>query len=221
MPQDQYAHLLKDELNQLDKGVVLDILAIYLKYLYCYLRTLDNLQNCLYRIDVCIRTKSLPHRFSLFIEGSAFCSNNGIITYGPVEHNKINLKVQEEHMKTVGSYLGYYTTYWHGAEALQSDIRVLLQSRGFVLPQAPKCAIPEVSKVIPNSTMPGISRAHFEDLQKVPDTVRDNYVCTGGAYMRIGAGLVMNDKDRATMACFHDAYNDWMKEVNSRCRLAA
>jgi hypothetical protein len=56
--------------------------------LYCYLRTLDNLHNCLYRINICIRTKSSLHRLSLFIEGSAFfCLNNGIITYGPVERN--------------------------------------------------------------------------------------------------------------------------------------
>jgi hypothetical protein len=32
MPLDQYSQLLKDELNMVDKGVVFDILAIYLKY---------------------------------------------------------------------------------------------------------------------------------------------------------------------------------------------
>jgi hypothetical protein len=219
MPLDQYTQLLKDELNAVDKGVVFDTLTVYLKYLFCYLRTLDNLRNCLYWIDICTRIKNSPYHFSLFFKGSAFGANTGIVTYGPVENNKINCKLREDGMKTIGTYLGYYTTYWHGACALQSDIHVLLQSHGFMLPHASKYSIPEVTKTIPNSSMAGISRAHFEDLQIVPETVRNNHIRARSAYMCIGSGLVLNDNDRALAACFRDSYNDWMGDVNSRSRL--
>ncbi len=221
MPFDQYSQLLKDEMNMVDKGVVFDILAVYLKYLFCYLRTLDNLRNCLYRIDICTRVSDSPYRFSLFAEGSAFGSNTGIVTYGPVENNEINSKLREDRLKTVGSYLGYYTTYWHGACALQSDIRVLLQSNNFVLPHASKYAIPELPKAVPNISMGGISRAHFEDLQIVPEIVRNAHLRARNAFTRIGSGLVLNDNDRALVACFRDSYNDWMNEVNSRSRLGS
>jgi hypothetical protein len=218
MPQDQYAPLLKDELNMLDKGMVFDILAVYLKYLFCYLRTLDNLRNCLHRIDICTQVKNSPHRFSIFVEGSSFDTNTGIVTYGPVENNEINSKLREDRMKTIGSYLGFYTTYWQGACALQSDIRVMLQGNGFVLPYASKYSIPELTKTIPNSTMIGISRSHFEDLQMVPEIVRNNHVQARSAYMRIGSGLIMNEGDRSSVAYFRDSYNDWMLNVNAKAR---
>jgi hypothetical protein len=126
-----------------------------------------------------------PYQFSLFVEGSAFGSNTGIVTYGPVENNEINSKLREDRMKTVGSYLGYYTTYWHGACALQSDMRVLLQSHNFVLPHGSKYAILELPKTIPNSSMAGISRAHFEDLQIVPEIVRNAHLHAQNAYIYV------------------------------------
>jgi hypothetical protein len=138
-----------------------------------------------------------------------------------VENNEINSKLREDRMKTVGSYLGYYTTYWHGACALQSDILVLLQSHNFVLPHASKYAIPELPKTIPNSSMAGISRAHFEDLQIVPEIVRNAHLRARNAYMCIGSGLVLNDDDRSLVACFRDSYNDWMNDVNSRSHLGS
>jgi hypothetical protein len=138
-----------------------------------------------------------------------------------VENNEINSKLREDRMKTIGSYLGYYTTYWHGVCALQSDVRVLLQSNNFVLPHATKYAIPELPKTIPNSSMAGISRAHFEDLQIVPETVRNAHLRARNAYVRMGSGLVLNDDDRSLVSCFRDSYNDWMNDVNSRSRLGS